>query len=504
MLIPIPIPIGTSVSARAPQIGSGIGIGKCAHLRYERSHMAEPRYLVVFEGECSRRVPLPDVGQMSIGRAETCEVRLSDHSVSRTHAVLDADAHGVRLTDLASKTGTLVNGERVAGGNRVLASGDVIEIGRVGIVVHAPPPHFPPSPMQDPSSFRKRLDEEIERALRYKRPLSVCTLAFEAAPERSRVMADASLSFRRMDCAAWLSDTELVVALPESDEAGAGELAMRLNGLFSGERCRAGLAFCPNDGIDRDVLIAAARAAAKGSDLHGVGVAHEANKRLVVGEQMVLVADPAMISLYDLVEQLADRDSPVLISGEIGTGKKLVAAALHQWSSNRMLERHVTASCTGLSEPALLNVLDSAQGGSVLLQDVDALPLPSQPRLLRWLESSSPSRLIAATRTDLDAEVRSGRFRGDLRAKLGGAQLWLKPLRDRPREIGLLGRAFLDDEARKAGRRLVLTPGAIRQLHEHRWPGNVRELRDVIATVALAVRGESVEAAHVNAALGLR
>jgi two-component system, NtrC family, response regulator AtoC len=465
--------------------------------------MADPRYLVVFEGESSRRVPLPDHGQLAIGRAETCEVRLNDHAVSRTHAIIDADATGVRLTDLQSKSGTVINHERISG-QRQLASEDVIEIGGVSIVLHAPPVRFPPAPMQDAASFRRRLDEEIERALRYKRPLSVVTLAFEAPPDRNRVQSDASPSFRRMDCAAWLSDTELVVALPESDEAGAGELAMRLNGQFSGERCRAGVAFCPDDGIDRDVLIASARAAARQSDLQGVGVAGEANKRLVVGDQMVLVSDPAMVCLYDVVENLAGKDVPVLVWGERGTGKKLVAAALHQWSGNRMLERHVTAASAGLNEQALHNVLESAQGGTVLLQDADALSLAAQQALLKWLDSGTASRLIVASSKELDHEVKVGRFRGDLRARLSAAQLWLKPLRERPREISLLGRAFVEEEAKKAGRRFTLTHGAIRQLQEHRWPGNVRELREVIAAVAGAVRGDAIEPQHVNAALGVK
>jgi DNA-binding NtrC family response regulator len=375
--------------------------------------------------------------------------------------------------------------------------------------------------MQDAATLRKRLDEEIERALRYKRPLSVCTIAFDAAPDRSRIAAEASPTFRRTDSAAWLSDTELVVALPEADEAGAGELAMRLNAMFMGERCRAGLAFCPQDGIDRDVLIASARAAARASDLHGVGVAQEANKRLVVGEQMVLAADPAMVCLYDVVERLALKDEPVLISGEHGTGKKLVAAALHQWSSERMLEKLVVGSCTQLGEAELFGderrggVFESTVGGTVLLTDVEALAMPAQLKLLTLLETrrlvrvgesrerAVDVRLVSSTCKDLDAEVRAGRFRSELKTRLG-TPLWLKPLRERPRDIPLLARAFLREQASKAGRRLVLTPGAIKQLFEHKWPGNVRELRDAVGTLALAVRAEAVEAAHVNAALGSR
>jgi DNA-binding NtrC family response regulator len=190
--------------------------------------------------------------------------------------------------------------------------------------------------------------------------------------------------------------------------------------------------------------------------------------------------------------------------GESGTGKSLVAHALHQWSNDRMLERLVPVSGMGLNDAALINVLATAPGGTVYLKDIDLLPLAAQQRLLQALAPPVTTRVVASTTKDLDAEVRAGRFRGDLRQRLATAQLWLTPLRDRPREISLLGRAFCEDEARKAGRRLTLTHGAIRQLHEHRWPGNVRELREVMSIVASVVRGEAIEATHVNAALGVR
>src|SRR4051812_6150255 len=109
------------------------------------------RYLVVFEGDSSRKVDLPDLGQGTIGRGDACEVHLNDPSASRTHARLEADANGVRLLDLGSHNGTLVNGEKVNGA-APLATGDVLGISSATLVLHAPPRKFPNDPMHDAPS----------------------------------------------------------------------------------------------------------------------------------------------------------------------------------------------------------------------------------------------------------------------------------------------------------------------------------------------------------------
>ena len=114
----------------------------------------------------SRKVELPDTGHATIGRGDTCEVRLKDGTASRTHARLEADANGVRLLDLGSANGTLVNGEKVTGATP-LQTGDVISVAGANLVLRAPPRRFPNDPMHDAPSFRRRLDEELERALRY-------------------------------------------------------------------------------------------------------------------------------------------------------------------------------------------------------------------------------------------------------------------------------------------------------------------------------------------------
>src|SRR5262249_2169524 len=147
--------------------------------------------------------------------------------------------------------------------------------------------------------------------------------------------------FRRSDFAAWLSGTELVCALPEADEVAGRDHAKRVLATLPQVPCRAGLAFSPGDGIDLETLLASALAAPYHVGPRKAGEARASFKQLVVGEQVVLVAAPAMLRLYDLMERIATKDKPVLVCGELGTGKELAASTLHTWS-NRMLDRLVT------------------------------------------------------------------------------------------------------------------------------------------------------------------
>lgn len=491
---------------------------------------AARRYLVVFEGESSRKVDLPDVGQCTVGRGDQCEVRLKDASASRNHARLEADANGIRLLDLGSQNGTIVNGERVTGATP-LQNGDVISISQATLVLHAPPRRFPNDPMHDAPSFRRRLDEELERALRYGRPLSVCALVIEPAPERAFINTALYKCFRRTDFAAWLSSTELLCALPEADERGGRDHAKRVLAAIPQVPCRAGLAFSPGDGIDLETLLHSALDAARHVDPREIGEARVSCKQLVVGEQVVLVADPAMLRLYDLMERVAGTDKPVLVCGEPGTGKELAASTIHHWST-RAIEPLVNVKCGSLPDEMVEEelfgyekgsftgaagsgpgVLESTTGGTVFLDELDELSAPVQGKLLEALETNSIQRVgdtkrrpidvrvICGTNKDLEAEVKAGRFRGDLYAKLSQAMLWFAPLRDRPREIPLLARTFLNEATRKSGDPLELTDGALRRLQEHKWPGNVFELREVIDAVAVTVKGAKVEAAHLDAVM---
>jgi DNA-binding NtrC family response regulator len=155
------------------------------------------------------------------------------------------------------------------------------------------------------------------------------------------------------------------------------------------------------------------------------------------------------------------------------------------------------------AKPGLLEI---AHGGTIFLDEVGELALGIQAKLLRAVESRRVMRvggvreheidfrLVTATNRDLEAEVRAGRFRRDLLYRLAVATVEIPPLRERPREIEILARAFLADACRRAGRSpLSLSEAAMQRLEAHAWPGNVRELRNAMLLVAATVIGERIE-----------
>ena len=215
-----------------------------------------------------------------------------------------------------------------------------------------------------------------------------------------------------------------------------------------------------------------------------------------------------MRALATRVARIAGSDVPVLVTGETGTGKELVARAVHD-RSPRASGPFVAENCGAFAEGVLLSELfghepgaftgaqgrrrgrfEQAHGGTLFLDEVGELAPRAQSSLLRVLQEGSlrrvggekqvrvDVRVIAATHRDLPAMVRAGSFREDLFYRLRGATLELPPLRARLGDLSLLVDRFLDEQrGGKRGKRWTLTPAALRALHRYAWPGNVRELR---------------------------
>jgi DNA-binding NtrC family response regulator len=227
-----------------------------------------------------------------------------------------------------------------------------------------------------------------------------------------------------------------------------------------------------------------------------------------------------MTQLYDSLEQFAPSGLNVLILGETGVGKGVAARALHA-RSPRANRPFVTLSCAAIPD-ALLEaelfgyeegaytgavrakpgLLESAQGGTVFLDEVAELPNAPQAKLLRAVEDREISRLgslkpipldvrfVSATNRDIEAEVAAGRFRKDLYFRLNGVTLHVPPLRERTGEIESLARGFADGLATTLGRAApTLAPGALEALIRHEWPGNVRELKNAVERAVILSRG---------------
>ncbi|MHC4939018.1 MAG: sigma-54-dependent transcriptional regulator [Planctomycetota bacterium] len=239
----------------------------------------------------------------------------------------------------------------------------------------------------------------------------------------------------------------------------------------------------------------------------------------------LLGRSPAMTEVFKAIARVAPLRTSVLIQGETGTGKELVARAIHD-ASPRAERSYVTVNCASLPEGLLESELfghrkgaftgaaadrkglfEAANGGTILLDEIGDMPLPVQAKLLRVLESgeirpvgeTSPRtvdvRVLAATHRDLARTVESGAFRQDLYFRLNAMTITVPPLADRLEDLPLLCVHFLRSHARAAGRSVPeLTARARRILEGYSWPGNVRELSHILERAVALCRGAVVDA----------
>ena len=481
-------------------------------------------YLLCIQGERSWRCTLPASGELVVGRAPEAGLRIDDDLVSRTHAQIMVVPDGLRLVDAGSRHGTTLNGKRI-GAPQLLASGDVVGIGRTILIVHRPIRMAEVRALVDRRALHGRLEEEIERALRYHRELALTVVRTNRPLNRGRVAGALAGRLRLMDCASVLGEQELAFLLPE---LGLDEAQEMITSVLAALRehapdLTAGLAISPADGLDADSLLSAASASAEGAAPGTVALVRETMRWLEVPGHTIALAEPAMVQLYDLARRLARSGLPILIRGETGVGKELAAAAVHAFSERTgpLVSINCAAIPESLAESELFGhekgafsgavaakpgQLEIANGGTVFLDEVGDLPLIVQAKLLRVLENqeltrvgdvkvrATDLRIVAATNRDLEADIAAGRFRRDLFFRLAAGQLFLPPLRDRPRDLTYLAGKMLADACVQLDRRgLALSVAATQALLLHRWPGNVRELKHAMSYAAAAVPESGVE-----------
>jgi two-component system response regulator HydG len=242
---------------------------------------------------------------------------------------------------------------------------------------------------------------------------------------------------------------------------------------------------------------------------------------------------PVMQELFDLIRRLAPHARTALVTGETGTGKELVARALHKmgprkdrkfiaFNCSALVETlaeselfgHVRGAFTGAVD-AKAGLFEQADGSTLFLDEIGELPLPVQAKLLRVIEygevqrvGASDSRkvdvrLIAATNRRLPEEVSAGRFRQDLYYRLNVVEIQLAALRERRDDIPYLTAAFVQEFAARFQKRVsALSPGAERLLYNAPWTGNIRELRNVIERACILSDGRILSEREVLAALG--
>jgi DNA-binding NtrC family response regulator len=492
---------------------------------------AQPRHLLVFGGTSPWIYPLPAHGDVVIGRSETADLRIAHGAVSRHHAKLTLDGDAVALVDLGSHNGTYVNQCKITG-RHALQPGDVITIHVTTLVLHTTAPVAPSATVLELDALRQQIENELDRTMQSERLFSLLCFVGAPAGGRAAIQRMVVAQLRRVDAAGWSSDGALYVLLPEAGADEAVAVATRIRGRLD-RALQIGHVSCPDDGYDADALIARAREAAIAARPGKIAGLDRAFDTLTLGAQRVIIADPAVARLYALIERLAPVALPVLITGETGCGKELVATAIHA-RSPRGERPLISLNCAALHESLVeselfghekgafsgaiasrAGLIEAASGSTLFLDEVGELAPGIQAKLLRVLESHRVTRVgdvrerevdvrvVAATNRDLEADVAAGRFRRDLFFRLSAATLHLPPLRQRPRELPLLATAFLEEACQRSNRPAMrISDEAMAVLLAHSWPGNVRELKNLMQYVAAALAVDVLRADHLGERLG--
>jgi len=482
----------------------------------ERLGDRQRAYAVVYLEERSFFVNLADGLGTVFGRSEEAGVQLQTATVSRQHFVIRWAEGQLSAQDCGSTNGTYVNGQKLRG-EVPLKGGDEIAAGDALVVVGVSSPQPMVHRVSPAEAFEERLGHEIIRASRLGRSLALVRARFEGGAERAAQGLAALLSaLPGLPIARAIGPADYHILVDEGVESAAS-VCHGIAGGGAAAGLRFGVALFPRDGQDMTALLRAADAAM----LPG-------GERKSPETSGPVAEDPASQRVFALVDRLAGSDGTVLVVGETGCGKEVVAQELHRRSPRakgpfvaincgaipstmfaREMFGHERGAFTGASDRRA-GCFEAASGGTLFLDEVAEIPLPDQANLLRAIESRTITRLggtkpvtvdiriLAATNRDLREQAQQGLFRQDLLYRLDVLAIVVPALRDRPADVAPLATRFLG-ELSAAGKRpgLSFTSEAIAALTRHGWPGNVRELRNVVERLALLSAGPVISDVEV-------
>jgi two-component system response regulator AtoC len=478
-------------------------------------------HLLIMSPDSFTTLPLPNKGVLSLGRSTRSDVQIEDPMASREHGRLHLDAQ-IYVEDLGSANGTRVRDLAIEKGALVpINPGEGVTIGSTVLMVQHNRSHVGRQRLWSHAYFEGRLEAECSRAeaggasfalarLRLDRPLPWTTLAPVFAHE---------VPPPHLFGAYGPDDYELLLLekTPDELERLLANIRRTLE-MEGGSEVRTPVAWFPRDGRSADALIAHVNGLLRRNrpDAATASVAAASEER-----------STAMARVHDLALRAAPSTINVLIMGETGVGKDVMARMIHGRSA-RAHQPFVALNCAGLSEALIeselfghergsftgaaqqkLGLLETAEGGTVFLDEVGELPLTVQAKLLRVIElrevlrvgaiktHSIDVRFIAATNRDLEAEVLQGRFRRDLFFRLNGISLTIPPLRERLSEIEPLARTFVTEACAESGRiPPVMGDAVLDVLESYSWPGNIRELKNYMDR-ALVLCEDEILPAHL-------
>ncbi len=494
--------------------------------------------LVVFHRQGAEVVPLLPETEIVIGREAPADIVIADRTLSSQHARFMLSEGELIVEDLGSTNGTYLRGETIQ--RETIKPGEEVRLGTVAVSSH--------ELMRDETrlggldshdQFCSQLEQEINRAKYFGRQLSI--LFVKTGPQGH---PDGHLSFwypriqkllRTVDHIALYSSEAVELLLPETDVEHALKLAQRIvtDTETSKPPLRCAVAVYPDAATSVDQLLEVCRHSAQiTSSRDPIKVAPVTSSLIFEPEPSSdapdelsgpIVQSPAMKQVFTVITRLARSVIPVLLQGETGTGKEIVAREIHN-RGPRCQRPMICVNCGAI--PAQLvestlfghergaftgagqkhqGVFEAGAGGTVLLDEIGELPAAAQVALLRVLETKKVApvgsntelsvnvRVLAATHCDLEAMCEKGTFRQDLLYRLNAMTVTVPPLRQRVEDIEALAARFLREANHVNGSDLQgIDPGALELLKSYDWPGNVRELRNAIERGVVIAQGEYI------------
>ena len=510
------------------ELGETLPLSASASALLRRQAMRSARVLlVVYHRDGAEAAPLIPGHPVVVGREPPADLAVEDASLSRRHARFTSTGDAISVEDLGSTNGTWVRGERIDQG--VVGPGDEVWLGGVAASLQlVDPASEGPLGLEGHERFLAHVEQELVRARYFGRKTALLFVRGSGAPPAPlpRWAGAVQATLRPVDRVGLYGASWLEVLLPEVDETQALALAQRAG--FASPDVVAGFAVFPDTARDTEELVERARGAAQQATrqarvVSAAGAVRTHSTPPTGVAEGPVAASPPMRALFDTVQRVARSAIPVLLHGETGVGKEVVARALHDGSpraSRPLLFVNCGAIPSQLVESTLFGhergaftgamqqhrgVFEAAHGGTVLLDELGELPPPAQAALLRVLETKRITRvgstkeidvdvrLLAATNRDLEAMSATGAFRLDLLYRLNAMTLTIPPLRDRREDIAPLCARFLAEANRNNGRSVRgFDPEAIELCERYAWPGNVRELRNAVERAVVVAQGEVV------------
>ena len=480
--------------------------------------------LLIYHRDGTLAIPIVDGQPLVLGRGPA-DVVVGDDGVSRQHARFEIIRGQVWVTDLKSTNGTLVNGQPVE--RHQLRLDDEVRVGATLVTLHrVGRTRGAVRGLDGHDGFMSLLGYECDQVRVFHRKLA---LLLVQGKNLQRLTQQIRQFLRPVDRIGLYSPDIIEIMVPGAGQGDADVLARGIvhHGDADAADIRCGVALCPLSAGSAEELISVAlsrlRAASAAAPIcSGASSRSPAVREDVPSEAPVLVSREIR-EVFHLASRLAVREVPVLILGETGTGKEVVARTMHELGRRRerplvslncaaipaslvesTLFGHVRGAFTG-ADRNHAGLFEKANRGTLLLDEIGELSLPAQASLLRVLEQRCITpvgstreipvdvRLFAATHRDLEALCEQGAFREDLLYRINGVSLEVPPLRERSDDIIPLAEAFVARASRENHLEVKeLSPEAAEILVRHSWPGNVRELRNVVERAVVLCRAERI------------